>query len=254
MGEKPRNRLAELGGKAYDFLTLPDCAIIEIFSAIGLLGRKEKEFRAQHEAGHVLVFLLEGIRIQHVEIQRLRRVTLTQLNRLFGKKMVGGGVNTYPIEDQKLAKLSPDFEPILHLAGLAATQDLNYRRFHDKLVSDGLEKRADEPWKDISIPCSYIRNRFQAIHSLQPTEEKVSEIFYALLNEIGLVFSDEKFVRALAKIRELIKRDKLKDVIINDAILDALYSDGFSLQDLDEMKQKILAIDIDRIVQNHGPT
>lgn len=255
MSEKQKNRLTELEDKTFAILKLPGCAVIEILSALGLSGRAEMEFRAQHEAGHTLVLLLEGIRIQHVEIQRLRDVTLNQLEQLFGRPMkVGGEVSTYPSQDQRCAELPPGFSVILYISGLAATKDLKCGRHHfDKIFLSQLTHGRDKSWEDISVPYSYIRERFQAIHNRQPADEKVLEIFYALLDEVGLVFSDEKFARALAKIKELIKKDKLKDVIINDAILDALYSDGFSRQDLDEMKQRILAIDIDRIVQKHGP-
>lgn len=252
MEEYPKRQRTDLGEKLYALLNVPACAMTEICTKIGLLDGGDREYRAQHEAGHALVFLLEGKQIQRAEISRLQGQTCHLLNQVLGQYMfLSGVVEVDEIGAQELEEQHPDRNVIAHMAGLAVTQDLKYNRFLNQTVSKGLEKGADETWEDIALPYVYLTDRFTVIHGRQPTSEEMTTVFHALLKELTLVFSEYNFKIALTKIKELIENDMLKGTI-NDTILDTLYSEGLSHENLAEMQRGIIAIDIDRIVRNHG--
>ncbi|MFA4891692.1 MAG: hypothetical protein WC604_05105 [Candidatus Gracilibacteria bacterium] len=254
MGEKPKNHLDSLREKAYALLSLPDCAVDEVISGMGLRDDREvREYKARHEAGHALVHLLRGTSMQKAEISRLRGTTCDRLNTLLGNvvRFEKGRVVTDEAEYQELAKQHPDRNVILSLAGLASTQDPKHGHFFERLINEGLAKGVDESWEDISIPYVYIQDRFAAIHQRTPTQQEISAIFHDLLNEIRSIFSEDKFVGVLTQIKELIKGHRLKKAV-NDTILQTLFANGFSQKDLTEMQQRVLSIDIDRVVQKYG--
>lgn len=173
MGEKHKNRFLELREKVNALLSLPVCAVNEILSRMGLLDREEKEYRAQHEAGHALVYLFAGKTIDKAEIHTLQGMTCARLNQLFGKQMFNAGEVT--IDDEyKFAQEEPKRGAIMYLAGMASTQDPKHGRFFDHILSEGLANGVDESWDDISVPYVYIQDRFESIHKRLPTGDEVS--------------------------------------------------------------------------------
>lgn len=252
MKEYPKRQRPDLRERVYALLKFPACAMNEILTRIGLLDGEEREYRAQHEAGHALVFFLEGKQIQRAEINRLRGRTCRLLNQVLGQYLfLAGVVEVDEIEAQEFEEQHPDRNVIASMAGLAVTQDLKYNRFLNQIVSEGLRKGDDETWEDIALPSVYLDDRFTVIHGRRPTSEEIATVFHALLKELRLVFSEDRFRIALTKVKELIENDMLKDTI-NDTILNTLYSEGFSPENLAEMQRRIATIDIDRIVRNHG--
>jgi len=250
MGEKPKNRLSELREKAYALLSLPSCAVNEILSRMGILDSEDKEYSAQHEAGHALVYLLAGKTIEKANIHILQGMTCARLNQLFGEEIFTAGEVTIDDEHQ-FAQEDSKRGAIMYLAGMASTKDPKHGHFFNHILSKGLANGVDEPWDDISVPYVYIRDRFEFVHKRQPTGDEVSKIFLAVLDEIRSIFSENRFAKALNKVKTLIKERRLK-VRINDAILDALCSEGLSREDLEIMQQQLFAIDIDGIVQRCG--
>ena len=250
MREKSKNRLSELREKVNALLSLPSCAINEVISRLGLIDSGEKEYRAQHEAGHALVYLFAGKTMEKAEIHALQGMTCARLNQLFGMEMFNAGEVTID-DEHRFAQEEPKRGTIMYLAGMASTNDPNHGRFFDHILSEGLANGADESWDDISVPYVYIQDRFGVINKRPPTGEEVSKIFLDVLAEIRSVFSEDKFAKALNKVKVLIKERRLKWAI-NDAILDELYSEGFSSDELTTMQQKLFSIDIDGIVQRFG--
>lgn len=252
MAEKPKNRLTTWKEKAYSLLSLPDCATKEVLSRIGLLDRKgkERESTAEHEAGHALVYLLAGKSIAKAEVSRLRGDTCAHLNRLMGEivSFNAGEVTIDEAEQGEFAQQHPDRNVLMFLAGHAGIKN---QSFVEPILHERLPNGADEPWEDISIPYAYLQDRFEAIHHRIPTNQEITEIFHKLLNEIGSIFSEDRFARALIEIKELIKTNQLKEDI-NERILNALYANGLSPDNLADMQKKLFSINIDEVVQKHG--
>jgi hypothetical protein len=257
MSETPQHHLdPSLKEKALAIWRLPTCAFKEVISRIGLLDDNEtKDYKAQHEAGHTLINLLEGRAMTRAEISRLRDSTCNQLNTLLGGsfqfRFEMGVVSTNDDDDREFEEQHPDRNAIQALAGIAANQDPKHGHFFEQLLDKELAKGVDEPWEDISVPYRYIQDRFVAIHQRTPSQQEVSNIFRELLNEIRTIFSERKFAAILTQIKELIKSHKLKKNV-NDTILKTLFANGFTQEDLTEMQQRIASIDIDKVIQKHN--
>lgn len=249
MGEKPRSRLTFLKEKVRAFLSLPNCAFDEILSRLRLKDNKETEYRAQHEAGHALIYFLAGKSIEKAEISRLRGMTSTHLNSLLGSVIPfhAGEVSLSDSDEAQFAKEEPQKNALNYLAGIASTQDPAHATFFEKLLNEGLANGTDGDWEDISVPYAYIQERFEAVHHRVPAKEEINHVFHTLLNQVRAIFSQPQFEKALRQIKDLIKEHRLKRSI-NETILRLLTDSGFSPFSLEEMQRTLFSIDIDKII------
>ncbi len=220
---------------------------------------REKEYIKRHESGHALVYLLAGQKIQEVNISILRGDTCKKLIKLFGERIsilgkkinLNAGETSLNDEDEKrFQKNYPERQVIMYLAGISNTYTRVYQKYYKKILEKGLNNINEETWKDIKIPAQYIQKRFLSLSGRDPTQKEISNIFYKIIQEISELFSDHDFLRALNIIGNQISNpNQAKN--FSDTILNALLQNSFQTSDIfKKMKNKLFAIDIDRIIES----
>lgn len=250
MEHKERTKFNGFVNRLRGINNLPGCVIKDFLAAVGILEKNEKEYIAQHESGHALVNLLEGQEIERATIKKVTGHTHDCINTILGKQtgFVGGEVSQGDANEKLFLENNPFKGVIFMLAGLAATNN-SKQDFSALTIRKYLKEGVEGTWDDVSVPYRYIQKRFVACLNRQPSHDEVVAVFYELLDQLKVVFSDSQFARATESIKKRLKKGNLKSDI-NSKFFDALARDGVTQDDLVQMRQKINGIDIDALVKN----
>ncbi len=247
-------RLEGLKERLKAALQLPACAVQEVASRLGLVDREEREYRAQHEAGHAAVFFLADKPMVRAEISHFRGMTTHYLNTVLDPVVTinAGEVNLSREDERLFAEEHPDRNALMYLAGIASTQDPKHAGFFSHIVSEQLALGRDATWEDIGVPYSYLADRFTQIHSREPQAHEVRILFHRVNDRMKEIFADPKFARAIQVIKEQIKRRELRGGI-NSKIRQGLVQAGLSEADFAQMQEQLFSIDIEQIIQGFNP-
>lgn len=165
---------------------------------------QERQERADHESGHVLILIFENIPILRIKIGELRDDTYRELSRALGiKAPSSGGVRIADNSMRQLQENSPHGNILMCLAGLAATLQ-KYTRWRS-IVEQRLQKESlRNEWEDIRIPYHALTETTKKIIGREPTEEEIRSIFMAVLEALSALFAKPPFQKSLTAISKYI--------------------------------------------------
>lgn len=251
-------KVGEITDRIAMLLTVPFYLIRDLVNKICNLKTQElaqeRQERADHESGHVLILIIENIPILRIKIGKLRDDTYRALSRALGNKVPSsGGVRIADDSMRQLQENSPHGNILMCLAGLAATLQ-KYTRWRS-IVEQRLQKESlRNEWEDIRIPYHALTEVTKKIIGREPTEQEIQSIFMAVLEALSALFAKPQFQKSLAAISKHIMDNDYEATKDQMNMRQILVQEGIAENEFIDMQRAIKKISIEEIIRSQLQT
>lgn len=247
-------KVGEITDRTSALLTIPFYLIRDLVHKICNLNTQElaqeRQERADHESGHVLILIIENIPILRIKIGKLRDDTYRALSRALGNKVPSsGGVRIADDSRRQLQENSPHGNVLMCLAGLAAT--LKKYANWQSIVEQRLQKEnLRNEWEDIRIPYHALTEATKKIIGREPTEQEMQSIFMAVLEALSTLFAKPQFQKSLTVISKHIMDNDYEAAKDQMNMRQILVQEGITENEFIDMQRAIQNISIEEIIRS----